>query len=449
MASRIGVALVFQIVKGKIGVVALSVACATFAIAALPSQAVDSPPARRVLEPVPIVDATAPAPTRAGIAPKLKPALPSSTKVAVIDPSTESLVYGREANSVAIPASTLKIITSASVLTALGPNARVSTRVVREGKTLTLVGGGDPTLVATRAQGVAGPTAGGPAALSDLVDEVVSKLPARATVRVKYDASLFTGPTLGPGWSRNFPAAGIAAPVSALVVDGARVSEGSLSRVADPARQAGDAFAELLRGSGVSVRSVGQGVAPKEAESIAAVDSMTIADMVERAETDSDNDVAEALARLAGVKRNGDGSFAGGAQAAKTALDALGIPTNGITIVDGSGLSGENKVAPSTIASVLSKASRAQPAELWPILSGLAVAGLTGTMMDRMNTQAAGYVRAKTGTLIGVNALAGTVRDADGRVIVFSFLASNVSDVLAVRSQLDDAASVLAYCGCS
>lgn len=449
MTSRLGVALVFQTVKASRTAIALSVACATFALAALPSQALDSPTARAVLQPTPIAENTAPVPTKSAIAARLKPVLPGSTTVAVADPSTESLVYGKNANAVGIPASTLKIITAASVLTALGPNHRVTTNVVRDGKTVYLVGGGDATLVTARPKGVAGPQAGGPAALADMVDDVVEKLPANASVKLKYDASLFTGAPLGPGWSSNFPSAGVAAPVSALVVDGARSSQGSISRVADPARQAADAFAELLRGAGVGVRGISAGVAPKEAEQLASVESMTIADMVERAETDSDNDVAESLARLAGIKRSGDGSFAGGAKASLTALSELGIPTDGLVIVDGSGLSGQNRVAPSTITSVLAKATRAQPTELWPILSGLAVAGLTGTLIDRFDTQAAGYVRAKTGTLIGINALAGTVRDLDGRVLVFAFLASNVSDVLRVRSQLDDSASVLAYCGCS
>lgn len=434
--------------KGIRGAVVLLVAAATVALA-VPTEALDAPPARTVLAPTQIQDATSPAPTRAGVAAKLRSVLPADTKVAVADPGTESIVFGRAAGSVAIPASTLKLVTSASVLTALGPNARVTTKVVRRGGTITLVGGGDPTLVTNRPDGTPGPAAGGPASLDDLAQETIANLPEGTDVKLRYDSSLFTGPSLGPGWSSSFPTTGVAAPVSALVVDGAQTKIGTISRVADPARQAGMEFASLLRGNGLTVTSVKSGKAPSSAEVIASVDSMTIADMVERAQTDSDNNVAEALAHLAGKQRTGDASFAGGAQASLAALKDLGIPTDGLVIVDGSGLSSQNRVAPSTLTAVLSRAVRLQPAELWPITSGLAVAGLTGTLADRMNTQAAGVVRAKTGTLIGVSALAGTVRDADGRVLVFAFLARNVTSVDAVRTALDNSASALAYCGCT
>ena len=440
------VGLVFQIVKHGRSLLIAVVACATVLVA-VPTQAVDAPPARDVLVPTQVIDATTPAPTRAGLATKLRSVLPLSTKVSVADPTTQSVVFGRQANSVAIPASTMKLITAASVLTALGPSARVTTKVVRAGKKITLVGGGDPTLV-TRAV-TPGPDAGGPASLEELAKRTIEKLPAGTSVKLVYDASLFTGPSLGPGWSGSFPSAGIAAPVSALVVDGAHTKTGTISRVSDPARQAALEFASLLRGDGVVVKGVVAGSAADDAELIAAVDSMSIADMVERAETDSDNDVAEALAHLAGLKRSGEASFAGGAQASLAALKDLNIPTDGLVIMDGSGLSPENRIAPSTLTEVLTHAVRLQPAQLWPITSGLAVAGLTGTLADRMNTQAAGVVRAKTGTLIGVSALAGTVRDVDGRVLVFAFLASGVSSVDSVRVALDNSASALAYCGCS
>lgn len=438
----------FQIVRGRFTAPALVVALATMAIVAAPSDAVDSPPARSVLNPTAVIDASSPAPTKSGLASALDPVVPSGTKFAIADPSAENVVFGRQANSVAIPASTMKLITAASVLTALGPNARITTKVVRAGDTIWLVGGGDPTLVSSRSDRTPGPQAGGPAALTDLAAPVIAALGENASVKLKYDASLFTGPTTGPGWSSSFPSAGVAAPVSALVVDGARAKSGSISRVSDPAKQAAFAFAELLRGQGVRVGAVRRGQAPGDAQLLASVESMTIADMVERAETDSDNDVAEALAHLAGAKRSNDASFTGGAAASITALKELGIPTDGLVIADGSGLSPQNRVAPSTLTAVLTKAVRLSPAELWPITSGLAVAGFTGTMADRMNTKAAGVVRAKTGTLIGVNSLAGTVRDNDGRVLVFAYLYSGSANVEATRAALDTSASVLAYCGC-
>ncbi len=56
------------------------------------------------------------------------------------------------------------------------------------------------------------------------------------------------------------------------------------------------------------------------------------------------------------------------------------------------------------------------------------VAGLTGTLNDRYGeagtSEGAGLVRAKTGTLNTVIALSGYVVDTDGRLLVFSFIAT-------------------------
>jgi D-alanyl-D-alanine carboxypeptidase/D-alanyl-D-alanine-endopeptidase (penicillin-binding protein 4) len=86
---------------------------------------------------------------------------------------------------------------------------------------------------------------------------------------------------------------------------------------------------------------------------------------------------------------------------------------------------------------------------LWPTTSGLPVAGVTGTLTDRFATAGTspgrGVVRAKTGTLTGVNSLSGLVRDAQGRLLAFSFIADgSPGPVLDARAALDRGASVLA-----
>ena len=72
----------------------------------------------------------------------------------------------------------------------------------------------------------------------------------------------------------------------------------------------------------------------------------------------------------------------------------------------------------------------------------------TGTLTSRYTDGAAGVVRAKTGTLTGVNTLAGTVVDQDGRLLAFAFLTSDTTDPGAAQSALDRTASALAACGC-
>ena len=98
-----------------------------------------------------------------------------------------------------------------------------------------------------------------------------------------------------------------------------------------------------------------------------------------------------------------------------------------------------------------SSAPSADPAhpELRPILTGLPVAGFTGTLTTRYESGAAGLVRAKTGTLTGVNALAGTVVDEDGHLLAFAFLATGTPNTPEARSALDEAATALAACGCT
>jgi serine-type D-Ala-D-Ala carboxypeptidase/endopeptidase (penicillin-binding protein 4) len=91
--------------------------------------------------------------------------------------------------------------------------------------------------------------------------------------------------------------------------------------------------------------------------------------------------------------------------------------------------------------------------ERWaPIVQGLAVAGVTGTLSDRFATRATsagrGVVRAKTGTLTGVGSLAGTVLDEDGRPLVFVVIGNNVRSAAQARDTMDRIASRLAECGC-
>jgi len=274
-------------------------------------------------------------------------------------------------------------------------------------------------------------------------------LPA-GPIKIVYDISLFGGRTLGAGWSRAFPASGVVAPVQALMVDQGRAQPRGSSRVGNPAQHAAQAFAKMLRARGLKVESVAVGKPAAQAGEIARVESAPMQQLVHHMLTDSDNDLAESLAHLAGAKLTGVGSFRTGAQAMTHTATELGLPTQGIALADGSGLSSRDRVAAQTLGGILVLSAQGS---LGGIAPALAIAGFTGTLADRFTSTrqaaAAGFVRAKTGTLSDVVTLAGIVPDIDGRVLVFVVLANDVPSIGAARAVVDQIATRLRNCGCT
>jgi len=396
-----------------------------------------------------LVTAPTPAGVKAAVRPIMRdPALGAvSASVALV--ATGEELYRMKSDIPRIPGSTVKLATAAAALQILGPDTRLRTEVRQSGEILTLIGGGDATLV--RAKG-GNPMAGGSASLKDLAEQVAGTLPPGSRVRVRYDTSAFQGPTLGPGWSRALVASGNVAPVSALMTNEGRVSRGSRSRVNDPAKFAAEQFADLLRQQGVRVRSVKKGEASPDSIVLASVSSPPVYELVQRMLRDSLNDLAESLGHLVGGSALQDPSFTGGAQATMQALRSLSVPMDGVRIVDGSGLSGQNRIPSSTLTALLTTVAQGRNPALAAIGAGLPVAGETGTLSERFTKRptkkAAGMVRAKTGTLTGVTSLSGTVMDRDGHLMTFTIIANRIPSIPAARAAVDRFATALAMCGC-
>lgn len=378
----------------------------------------------------------------------------------VIDVATGTSLLHRSATRAAVPASTTKILTGAAVLSLRGGEDTLATRVL-DGASgeVVLVGGGDVLLAAGtgRPQAVIGR-----AGLDDLAAKTAAALTGagRTAVRVSLDDTLFTGPATGPGWNGGDVAGGFVAPVSALAMDAGNASPGRrpapgrpFARSADPAMAAAEAFAARLRDHGIDVLAAPRrSTAAPGAEQLAEVRSAPVADLVEQALTDSDNTVAEALARLVALSSNHEPTFTGAGQAILDRLSVLGVDTSGQTLAGGSGLGTGYAVSPHTLVRVLALAASPEQPALRPVLTGLPVAGGSGTLAERFSTATArparGVVRAKTGTLTGVSSLAGTVVDADGRLLAFAVLADRVPATDRARDALDSLAGALARCGC-
>jgi serine-type D-Ala-D-Ala carboxypeptidase/endopeptidase (penicillin-binding protein 4) len=403
-------------------------------------------------------------PTSAGLVAALRAALAEAplkdhVGVAVVDVTTGQILL-RQGAAAAQPASTLKLLTAAAALSVLGPEDQLKTRVVSVpgSSRIVLVGDGDATLASTSAaaaaQGV-GPAR--PASIETLARSAADALKAagRKSVRLTYDASLFSAPTTAASWPAAYVPSGVVSPVTALSVDAGRTAPGANTRSINPPAAAAAAFAHALEQEGVHVLGTPTpGQAPASAVPLASVSSPTISLLVERMLTESDNDLAEALAHRTAVGARQPGTFAGGAAATTEALKGLGLDVAGLHLVDGSGLSHTDEVPPRLLAQVLATAAGTKGTGLRPLLSGLPVAGWTGTLADRFTTpdteEAAGVVRAKTGTLGTVSTLAGTAVDINGRVLAFAVLADNLPSgtTLQARDDLDEAAAAIAECGC-
>lgn len=348
---------------------------------------------------------------------------------------------------VATPASTLKLLTATAALAALGPGHTFATTVVADPgqsgpRRVVLVGGGDPLLDKADLRRLARQTA------AALTADGVSR------VSVGYDTSLFTGPEASPHWPGSYLSEGVVSPITSLWIDEGR-DESGYGRVADPAATAASTYAAALAAAGIAVRGAPR---PRQATAgsteLARVESATLAQLVEHTVSTSDNEAAEVLARQTAIAADEPASFAGGARAVRDTLADLGIPTGGVRIFDGSGLSRDNRLDPDVIAAVLETASADDHPELRAVVTGLAVAGFSGSLTERFTETAdragRGVVRAKTGTLTGVSALAGIVTDRTGALMVFALMADriDVADTLEARAALDAAASALAGCRC-
>jgi D-alanyl-D-alanine carboxypeptidase/D-alanyl-D-alanine-endopeptidase (penicillin-binding protein 4) len=413
------------------------------------AHATDAPTPAPTSAPAPTPDPAAVA--RALAAAIAAPALGAHVLAQVGDADTGTQLFSRLATTTAAPASTAKLLVAAAILATRGPTYRITTQVHAGGSpgTVVLVGGGDPTL--TSAVG----TNQGAYTDAARVADLGAQLRAAHVVvsRVVVDDSAFTGPATSPAWAPEDVPSDYAAPITATMVDGGRATPIDVIRSSAPEIAAGHALAVAAGSPGAAV---GPGPAPPGSAVLATVRSAPVAILVAQMLQQSDNVIAECLARQVALATSGPASFSGAAHAVRTVLTGMGVDP-GAGMVDGSGLAASDRISVATLVGVLRLVVQGTRPALRDIVTALPVAGWSGTLANRYRTAttgevAAGVVRAKTGTLTGVSSLAGLVRDADGRLLVFAFIADRVPTATiataAAETALDRIAAVLAACGC-
>lgn len=378
------------------------------------------------------------------------PALGPDVTGIVMDADSGQVLFDRGSEKLQTPASTIKLVTGAVALHRIGAQYRYKTPVFKKGTELYLYGIGDPTLrsIVPDDWKAHPPGASKPPSLDEL-----AKLTAKALGKssekfsVYLDDSFFDGPTAAKSWPNEYVATGEVAPVQALCMDNAYNGNGGW--YSDCAETAVKYFVKRLNKYGVTAEYIKRRVTPPNLEVVAQVESATLADIVEQMITTSDNTYAEFIAHRAGVSV-GLASFDSGAQATIEVLNEFGIDTDGLVIKDGSGLSRENRITARTLVDVLAQVQNVRP-EIWPIVTGLPIAGVSGTLKKRFKkgSPGRGTVRAKTGLLTGVVSLAGTVVTESGDNLIFAFMADAVPNgSKSAQIAIDSIVKNIAACGC-
>jgi len=325
----------------------------------------------------------------------------TASSAVAVDLTTGSVLFARNADLPLAPASNEKLTVTYAALRELGAAYRFHTEVFARGTLdgdtwhgdIFLKGFGDPTLTSLQ--------------LDSLAAQIAELGIVRIDGRVLADETWFDTRRTASGWKASFYV-NECPPLSALVADRAWYDHHTASQ---PALAAAGLLRALLRAHGIAAGAVGSGRAPESALELAEVESAPLTNVLAKMDRESDNFIAEMLLKELGAEAGTAGTTAAGAAVVRRDLAADGIPLAGVRIVDGSGLSLDDRLTAHALSALLLSAwnDAGLHATIW---SALPVAGATGTLEDRMQRRPArGAVHAKTGTTDRASALSGYVRD--------------------------------------
>jgi serine-type D-Ala-D-Ala carboxypeptidase/endopeptidase (penicillin-binding protein 4) len=409
--------------------------------------------------------------------------------------SSTTTLYSRDSNKYFIPASNVKLLTTAAALQKLGANFRIRTSVYSaENGNLYIAGRGDPSITATQLQSLA------------------SQLKQRGISRVNEligDDSYFQGNAVNPHWEWEDAQAGYGAPINSLMFNQNAIelilspqaigkplkvtfaepklanqwqiqnnsvtvgqnesefvevgrdfslpilrvsgqlkagaeSESAYVAVIDPANNFLQHFQQALVAEGIPIKQALVASSSRNlTQELAQVESPPLSELLKETNRESNNVYAEVLLRLL-AKVTGkmlvpqEDTSEAGLKELKTALTQLGVNPNSYILADGSGLSRHNLISPEALVQTLRLMANSPAASIYR--ASLPVAGESGTLKNRFkNTPNRVILQAKTGTLSGVSALSGYVEVPNYEPLVFSIIV-NQSDLSAakLRSATDE-----------
>jgi len=409
--------------------------------------------------------------------------------------SSTTTLYSRDAQKYFIPASNVKLLTTAAALQKLGADFRIKTSVYSgENGSLYVAGRGDPSIAEPQLKSLA------------------QQLKQRGITQVNEligDDSYFQGSTVNPNWEWEDAQAGYGAPINSLIFNQnaidlllspqnlgqplkvtfaepklanqwqiqnnsvtvaqsesefievgrefdrpiIRVSgqlkvggepESAYVAVVNPANNFLQNFQQVLAAEGIPVKQALVASASRNFnQELATVESPPLAELVRETNRESNNLYAEVLLRLLGkatdnMPRQQEDTGEMGLKELKTVLTQLGVNPNSYILADGSGLSRHNLISPEALVQTLRFMANSPAASIYR--ASLPIAGENGTLKTRFNnTPNRVILQAKTGTLSGVSALSGYIEVPNYEPLVFSIIV-NQSDLSAakMRSATDE-----------
>ena len=339
-------------------------------------------------------------------------------------------VAGKNESLSLAPASNLKILTAAVALDVLGPGFTYTTKVVGtlgangvvDGD-LYLVGGGDPVLASSWWNGLSKYPPFNETSIETLADAIQQQGVTKITGNLVGDGSRYDDELFAPTWAQADRVTE-AGPVDALLVNDSWQTPNLAAK--DPVLGAANVLRDLLVARGISVGEAKTGTATGGA-TIAEVTSQPLPAILAEMLTTSDNTTSEMMLKEIGYQARHEGTRPAGLQVVMERLAKWGVPLDGVSLVDGSGLSDANRL---TCAAILKVLEHGSPED--PVGEGMPVAGKAGGTLEDVYTDGplAGKLRGKTGSLnpncntgqLGAKSLAGYVPQAGGGDIEFVLL---------------------------